>query len=73
MALRHERSGSRRMTHREKVEYLIHDLSRRGIKPRAAAPPIYRLLWKIGVHVPPPLFAPSIPGLVCFLVLFTVS
>ncbi len=45
------------MTHREKDAYLLRDLGQRGIRPRIVAPPIYRLLWHLGVEVRPPHFA----------------
>jgi len=45
------------MDHRQKVEHLLDDFSRRGIGRYTAAPPIYRLLWWLGLEVPPPHFA----------------
>jgi hypothetical protein len=45
------------MTHREKVAYLLRDLSQRGISKYTTAPPLYRLLWRLGLEVPPPHFA----------------
>src|SRR5260370_25773652 len=44
------------MTHREKVDRLIADLGKQGMNAYTVAPPIFRLLWKMGIHVPPPLF-----------------
>ncbi len=44
------------MTHRKKVEHLLADLSQCGIPPATIAPPLYRLLWSLGIEVPPPHF-----------------
>lgn len=45
-------------SHRQKVDRLIRDMRDRGISEYDAAPPIYRLLWKIGIKVRPPYFQP---------------
>lgn len=44
------------MTHQEKIDHLIAAMRRKGISPFTAAPPIYRLFWRIGINVPPPFF-----------------
>jgi hypothetical protein len=43
-------------THRQKVEQLIADLSKRGVSPYTVAPPFFRLLWALGLMLPPPFF-----------------
>jgi hypothetical protein len=48
--------SSRAWTHAEKVEYLIRDLAHHGWQRNAVAPPLFRLLWKLGIEVPPPPF-----------------
>jgi hypothetical protein len=45
------------MDHRQKVDHLLDDLSRRGIGRYTTAPPIYRMLWAAGLEVPPPHFS----------------
>lgn len=45
------------MTHGEKVAYLLKDLGQKRIGQYTIAPPIYRLLWRLGVEVKPPHFA----------------
>lgn len=35
---------------------------RTGHSARRAAPPLWRLLWRIGIHLPPPLFMGFVPG-----------
>ena len=44
------------MPHRKKVERLIADLGKKGVSPYTVAPPIFRLLWALGLEVPPPFF-----------------
>jgi hypothetical protein len=44
------------MTFEEKTETLIKDLQKRGVSPYTTAPPLFRLLWAIGLQVPPPFF-----------------
>src|SRR5262249_49975063 len=46
----------RPMSHAARVEFMLRNLGRRGIRPTTAAPPFFRLLWKLGYEVPPPLF-----------------
>jgi hypothetical protein len=48
------------MTNDEKIEYYLRDMRQRAVGWRArwsAVPPIYRLLWRLGIKVRPPLFA----------------
>jgi len=45
------------MSYPPKVNAALVKLAETGIKPRVYAPPILRLLWKIGIPLPPPLFA----------------
>src|SRR5437899_11879060 len=44
------------MTHQEKVDHLIAELGEEGMSPYTVAPPLFRLLWALGLRVPPPLF-----------------
>lgn len=45
------------MTHDEKINYLLKDLGQRGVGKYTVAPPAFRLLWRMGIEVPPPHFA----------------
>jgi Family of unknown function (DUF6404) len=45
-----------KMTHQQKVDHLIADLGTRGVGPYTVAPPFFRLLWALGLNVPPPFF-----------------
>lgn len=49
------------MTHQEKLEEMYRHMSLLGISKSIAAPPAWRLLWCLGVAVPPPLFIPLVP------------
>lgn len=44
------------MDHREKVDHLIEDLTSRGAWKSNVAPPLFQLLWKLGLEVRPPMF-----------------
>jgi len=49
------------MTHSEKVAHLTSELSAKGVKKLTIAPPIFRLLWALGIEIPPPLFLGFFP------------
>ncbi len=42
--------------HRQIVERLIEELDQQGVSPYTVAPPLFRLLWALGLKIPPPLF-----------------
>jgi hypothetical protein len=42
------------MTHREQVDAAVADLLARGVRKASAAPPAYRLAWRLGLPVRPP-------------------
>ena len=44
------------MTHSEKLEQMQKHLAEIGVSPSTAAPPIWKLLWRLGIDIPPPLF-----------------
>lgn len=44
------------MTHRQKVDRLMNELGKKGVGKYTVAPPIFRLLWTLGLQVPPPFF-----------------
>jgi hypothetical protein len=44
------------LTHQEKVAYMLRDPALREIPPGRLAPPLLRLLWLLGLKIPPPLF-----------------
>ena len=46
------------MTHQEKLEAMYRHMAVLGVSKSTAAPPAWRLLWRLGVEVPPPLFTP---------------
>lgn len=45
------------MSHAEKIRLMFEDLARQGIGSWTLAPPLYRMLWKFGVQIPPPHFS----------------
>lgn len=49
-------TGTNDSPHRQKVERLIADLGKQGVSPYTVAPPLFRLLWALGLSVPPPFF-----------------
>ena len=55
------------MNYDEKVKYFIDDMGRRGIGKWTAAPLLYRLLWKLGLKVPPPVFNKPMARLLTFV------
>lgn len=44
------------MTHSEKLGKMQKHLAELGISPSTTAPPIWKLFWRLGVDIPPPLF-----------------
>jgi hypothetical protein len=44
------------MTHGEKIDHLIADLQERGVRRYDIDPPLFRVLWSLGIQVAPPLF-----------------
>ena len=44
------------MTHAEKLEAMKSHMAALGIMASTAAPPAWKLLWRLGVEIPPPLF-----------------
>lgn len=48
--------GVRIVNSPEKIEVAVRYLRKRGVRPSTAAPPLFRLLWRIGAPIPPPHF-----------------
>lgn len=46
------------MTFEEKLALSLAIMEKKKMWRSHYAPPLYRLLWKCGVHIPPPPFAP---------------
>jgi hypothetical protein len=44
------------VTGQEKIAAAVAELVARGVGKSTAAPILYRILWRLGVHLPPPLF-----------------
>ncbi|MCK6480114.1 MAG: DUF6404 family protein [Planctomycetes bacterium] len=41
-------------THREAVRRYLEDMKSRGFSSWTCAPPLFRLLWALGLEIPPP-------------------
>ena len=50
------------MTHQEKLKEMYRHMAMLGVSKSTSAPPAWRLLWRLGVEVPPPLFTPFVPS-----------
>lgn len=47
------------VSHQDKGEEFIKEMAHFGVHPSAAVPPMYRLFWRMGIELPPPLFQSS--------------
>src|SRR5262245_34465704 len=63
------------MTRDEKITHLTEYLTGRGVKMarRTAAPPLWRMFWRLGLKTPPPLFLSFDRLLFVFLLSFLVA
>ena len=60
------------MTHSEKLQKMYAHLPALGLSPYTAAPPAYRLLWLLGINIPPPIFGPFLPSAVFMGTFFAI-
>ncbi|MEN1930190.1 DUF6404 family protein [Luteimonas sp. MJ250] len=60
------------MKHHEKLEEMYRHMAMLGVPKNTAAPPLWRLFWRFGVEVPPPLFTPFIPGALAMSAFFSL-
>ncbi|UWX03491.1 hypothetical protein H1235_10200 [Pseudoxanthomonas sp. NC8] len=44
------------MTDPDKLERMRKHMLALGVSPSTAAPPLWKLLWRLGIDLPPPLF-----------------
>lgn len=49
------------MTHSQKVERMYRHMAALGVSRSTAAPPAWRVLWRMGIGAPPPLFMSFLP------------
>jgi hypothetical protein len=49
------------MTHGEKVAHLLSELKAKNVAQFTIAPPMFRLLWALGIEIPPPFFIHFFP------------
>jgi len=48
--------GGVTMRHEDKVRHFLAEMQQRGFSQWNAAPPAVRVLWRVGIHIPPPYF-----------------
>lgn len=60
------------MTHEDKLDVMYRHMARIGVPASTAAPSAWRLLWRLGVEVPPPLFTPFWTGALAMGTVFGV-
>jgi len=61
------------MTHKEKVDHFVEEMKSKGVRTWDSAPPISRLLWKLGFEVPPLMFIDSKVSGIISGILFGIS
>ena len=49
------------MTHSQKTDRLVSELKAKGVGRNWSSPPLFRILWALGIEVPPPLFMHFFP------------
>ncbi|MDF7809583.1 DUF6404 family protein [Pontiellaceae bacterium B12219] len=54
------------MKFKDKIQTVEKMLVERGEKKRLASPPLFRLFWKLGWKIPPPLFQSFKINFLCF-------
>lgn len=54
------------MNHEVKLQALYRHMDTLGVPRSTVAPPAWRLLWRMGLEVPPPLFIPFLPAALGF-------
>jgi membrane associated rhomboid family serine protease len=58
------------MTHQEKLEVMCRHMALLGVPKSTSAPPAWRILWRLGIEVPPPLFVPFVPNALAMGIFF---
>jgi hypothetical protein len=58
---------------RAQLNMMLESLSRRGLGPYTCAPPLHRWAWKLGIALPPPLFASFATNCLLFGTCFAVA
>ncbi|KAB8198217.1 hypothetical protein FKV24_003180 [Lysobacter maris] len=51
--------------HHTKLDRMRRHMEALGVPAGTAAPPAWRLLWRLGVRATPPLFMPALPLALC--------
>jgi hypothetical protein len=61
------------MSHSEKLEYFGRDCVRRGLAPGAYKPPVFRVLWAVGIKLPPPIFLGFLTNMTLATIYYTLG
>ncbi len=61
-----------KMTHKEKLKKMYQELPQKGLGKLTIAPPIYRLLWKMNIKIPPPHFSSFIFLFIFLFIFYTI-
>jgi len=60
------------MTHEEKIQKMYDEFPQRGISKSLYAPPLYKLLWRLGIKTTPPIFSSFVKVFITQASFFTV-
>ncbi len=60
------------MKTKDEVKAYIEKLYQQGVGRYTAAPPLYRLLWRMGLNIPPPFCQSFRMNVLVFGILFTI-
>ena len=61
MGARTKMGSDYQMTHSQKIDRLVSELKAEGVGRNWSSPPLFRMLWALGIKVPPPLFMHFFP------------
>jgi Family of unknown function (DUF6404) len=61
------------MTHQDKIDFLLRHMDTLGVPRSTAAPPVWRMFWRLGVPATPPLFLGFLTLTLCISLLFAFS
>lgn len=54
------------MTHSSKLESYEQRMAAAGVNKFSALPPLWRILWRLGIRIPPPVFLGFVPNALIF-------
>jgi hypothetical protein len=60
------------MTQSSKLESYKQHMAAAGVSKFAAFPPLWRILWRLGIRIPPPVFLGFLPNALIFGLFFAI-